>query len=171
MQAFKVYKGLNVDDELQRIRNAKKIIASLIRKLESGWSPFADSIGENKIKSSDNWENSISDFLRFKSTQNIEERTINEYRHKANKFFRFINEKKWGNLHVSLFNYDHAIEFMDWLRKNNCKSGKTLQEYRCFVGQIFKHLCKKQLVSQNFSNYCQAINTKVEHRVYFRTKI
>lgn len=38
---------------------------------------------------------------------------------------------------------------MEWLQKNGFQSGKSLKEYKSLVGQIFNHLRKKQLVSQN----------------------
>ncbi len=150
MHAFKITKGLNVGNEDQRMRNAQRIIANLTKKLENGWSPFEERFGKKNLSSPNNWINAISDFLRFKATENIEERSFIEYSYKLNKFIKFIKEKKWDKLNVSLFTYEHALEFMEWLKANGCRSGKTLKEYKSIMGQVCNHLRKKQLITQNF---------------------
>lgn len=152
MVPFKFYKGLNnIPQDIVKER-AKRLINSLTTSLQSGFNPFDDIYSNEELSlfdSKDNWLNCLDDFLTFKRTENLEEDSLKAYRFKIEKFIKYLKLKNWEKLHVSLFSYDHAVEFFNWLSENGCQSSKTLKEYKSLLGQASKHLKKRKLINEN----------------------
>jgi len=136
-QRFKVFEDIN-----SRTTKAERYdLANYYRKvidlwLEEGNSPFEKSDTPNE---SQNIITCIDKFLEFIDNGKLRYNTKRKYKNELTVFKEWVLKSGIQDLKIGQIKKQHIFEFIEYIKKRNIKSGKTVNHYLNDLRRFFNH--------------------------------
>lgn len=136
----------------ERIKQGKKIVLEVNKKLEIGWNPFYESTVSEEFKS---FEYCIDKFIEQtkKEVENGSKRedTLRSYTSFANMIKKYIAEKKLTLQLVLEFNQPFVVNYLDWIYYDRKNSPRTYNNHLLFIGTFINYCVSRGYLKSNFT--------------------
>lgn len=165
MVRFRIYEGFSkFKTPHEKHLHAKKLISSLIIKLEKGWFPFKEDnsvILENSTryyrvaeqfkkarKNNKTWEFYLSEYISDKKPL-IRESTYHTYSSKIRIFLRWLKQNNLDGNDINELSYQDIKNFYRYLFNSRKVAGRMANSYTTLFNDICRRLVDENILKEN----------------------
>jgi integrase/recombinase XerD len=141
-----------ISSKTERIKQGKKIVLEVNRKLESGWLPYYSDTGTNEFKT---FEYCSKKFIEQTEKEVINKTkrpdTLRAYTSYLSMFSKYIAEK---NVKINLileFNKTFVVNYLDWIYFERENSPSTYNNHLTFVSNFVNYCVMRGYLKENFT--------------------
>lgn len=142
-QLFQVYISNKLKTKKARYQRADEVIEAINLKLNKGWSPY---LAEDQTLMT--LDEAAQKFLEIKKTE-IRPRSFHTYNSIINLFLSWCETKKLNTKPIDIFNYNNAIDFLDFLKIKKKLTNRSHNNYRRALNTFFIWMQNRDYIEYN----------------------
>jgi len=154
---IRVKRGINYEkNKKDRECYGKDLVQAVLNDLKNGWNPITDKVEATPedVKVYD----ALISILELKKSY-IKPETHRTYTNAINLFNKWLKLKKYDNLFIQNFSYNHAQQYMDYLLRDRKYCGKT---YNGYLGNLSSFFSAIEERNKEIKNPFKGIKTLPE---------
>ena len=136
----------------ERVKQGKKIVLEINKKLETGWNPFYSTAASEEFKT---FEFCIDKFIEQtkKEVENGSKRadTLRSYTSFTNMIKKYVAEKKIPMQLILEFNQPFVVNYLDWIYYDRGNSPRTYNNHLLFIGTFVNYCISRGHLKNNFT--------------------
>jgi integrase/recombinase XerD len=141
-----------ISSKTERLKQGKKIVIEVNKKLDSGWLPYYSNNEANEFKS---FEYCVDKFLEQtkKEVANGTKRTdtLRSYTSFLSMISKYAIEKKIKMNLVLEFNKPFVVNYLDWIYYERANSPRTFNNHLLFIGTFVNYCVERGYLKENFT--------------------
>jgi integrase len=164
MQRFRVYENINSYKTIASRGNCARIVSDqILKKINSGWSPFNDVLYANSSqcviyndirKCNTTWNKVLKEYLE-EARPGLRYGTYTTYKSKLNIFCRWLEMKKISDNDISVTDDQVIKDFYSYLFNERKLSNKMVNHYTRLFRKICNDLMKRKIIYKNYFEQIQ----------------
>ena len=140
----------------EQIKHGKKIELEINKKLDSGWLPYYSNKKTNEFKTFEFCATKLIEQTRKEVEKNDKRPdTLRAYTSYLNMINTYVKQKNIKLNLVFEFNFDFAIDYLDWIYFERENSARTFNNHLQFMTTFVKFCIRHGYLKEDFTNHIQ----------------